>query len=185
MAAISEFRRGMAIMFNDDIYVISEFQHATQSRGRAMIKTKLKNVKTGRVIENTFRTTDKVDEIRLDEKSMQYLYSDSESLFFMNTETFDQIPISAEMVGDQKRFLKEGAIVKVLFHGNEPITSELPTTVDLEVTEAEPSVKGDTAGNLTKWVTLETDTKIEVPPFVNEGDVIRVDTRTGDYVSRV
>ena len=185
MASTSDFKNGLVINFNGDLYSIAEFQHVKPGKGPAFVRTKLKNVKTGRVIENTFRTTDKVDEIRLDEKSMQYLYSDSESLFFMNTETFDQIPISAEMVGDQKRFLKEGAIVKVLFHGNEPITSELPTTVDLEVTEAEPSVKGDTAGNLTKWVTLETDTKIEVPPFVNEGDVIRVDTRTGDYVSRV
>ena len=103
----------------------------------------------------------------------------------MNMETYDQIPINAELVGDQKKFLKEGMTAKILFHGDTPITSELPTTVDLKVIEAEPSVKGDTAGNLTKWVTLETNAKIEAPPFIEEGNVIRIDTRTGAYVSRV
>ena len=185
MASISDFRRGKAILYNNDIYLITEFQHVTQSRGRAMFKTKLKNVKTGRVVENTFRMTEKVEEVRLDEKEMQYLYSDTDNLFFMNIETYDQIPISAKLVGEQKKFLKEGMTAKILFHGEIPITSELPTTVDLQVTEAEPSVKGDTAGNVTKWVTLETRTKIEVPPFINQGDVIRIDTRTGAYVSRV
>ncbi len=185
MASISDFRRGMAISYNNDIYLITEFQHVTQSRGRAMIRTKLKNVKTGRVIENTFRMTDKIEEVRLDEREMQYLYSDNENFYFMNMETFDQIPLSAELVGDQQRFLKEGMMVKVLFHGNTPITSELPTTVDLKVIEAEPAIKGDTAGNLTKWVTLETNSRLEVPPFIEEGDTIRIDTRTGTYVSRV
>ncbi len=185
MASISDFRRGKAIIFNNDIYLITGFQHVTQSRGRAMFKTKLKNVKTGRVIENTFRMTEKIEEVRLDEKEMQYLYSDNENLYFMNMETYDQIPINAELVGDQKKFLKEGMTAKILFHGDTPITSELPTTVDLKVIEAEPSVKGDTAGNLTKWVTLETNAKIEAPPFIEEGNVIRIDTRTGAYVSRV
>lgn len=185
MAGISDFRRGRAILFNEEIYLIIDFQHVKQSRGRAMVKTKLKNVKTGRVIENTFRMTDKIEEVRLDEKEMQYLYSDSDNFYFMNTETFDQIPLPADMVGDQQRFLKEGMTVKVLFHGNEAISSDLPTTVDLLVTEAEPAVKGDTAGNLTKWVTLETNARIEVPPFVVQGDTIRIDTRNGAYVSRV
>jgi len=185
MASISNFRRGMAIVYNNDIYLITEFQHVTQSRGRAMIKTKLKNVKTGRVVENTFRMTDKIEEVRLDEKEMQYLYSDSDNLYFMNMETYDQVPVDANLVGDKKKFLKEGMTAKILFHGTTPITSELPTTVDLEVIEAEPAVKGDTAGNLTKWVTLETGAKIEVPPFVEQGNVLRIDTRNGAYVSRV
>ncbi|NOZ60830.1 MAG: elongation factor P [Calditrichaeota bacterium] len=184
MASISEFRRGMAIMFNNDIYLITEFQHVTQSRGRAMVRTKLKNVKTGRVIDNTFRETDKVEAVRLDEKEMQYLYSDSENFHFMDTETFEQIPLPAEMIEDQKKFLTEGMLVKVLFHGDTPITSELPTTVELKVVEAEPAVKGDTAGNVTKWITLETNARLEVPPFINEGDTIRIDTRSGEYVSR-
>ncbi|HDQ00784.1 MAG TPA: elongation factor P [bacterium] len=185
MASISEFRRGKAIMYNNDIYLIIEFQHVKQSRGKAMIRTKLKNVKTGRVIDNTFRTTDRVEEVRLEEKEMQYLYSDNENLYFMNMETFDQIPLPQALVGDQQRFLKEEMIVKVLFHGETPITSELPTTVDLQVVEAEPAIKGDTAGNLTKWVTLETNTRLEVPPFIEQGDTIRIDTRDGTYVSRV
>jgi elongation factor P len=184
MASISDFRRGMAIMFNNDIYLITEFQHVTQSRGRAMVRTKLKNVKTGRVIDNTFRETDKVEAVRLEAREMQYLYSDAENFYFMNTETFEQVPLPAEMVEDQKKFLKEGMTVKIYFHGETPIVSELPTTVDLKVIEAEPAVRGDTAGNVTKWVTLETNARLEVPPFINEGDTIRIDTRTGEYVSR-
>ncbi len=185
MASISDFRRGMAIMFNNDIYLITEFQHVTQSRGRAMVRTKLKNVKTGRVIDNTFRETDKVEAVRLEAREMQYLYSDADNFYFMNTETFEQVPLPAEMVEDQKKFLKEGMTVKVYFNGDTPIISELPTTVDLKVIEAEPAVRGDTAGNVTKWVTLETNARLEVPPFINEGDTIRIDTRTGEYVSRV
>lgn len=184
MASISDFRRGMAIMFNNDIYLITEFQHVTQSRGRAMVRTKLKNVKTGRVIDNTFRETDKVEAVRLEAREMQYLYSDAENFYFMNTETFEQVPLPADMVADQKKFLKEGMTVKIYFHGETPIVSELPTTVDLKVIEAEPAVRGDTAGNVTKWVTLETNARLEVPPFINEGDTIRIDTRTGEYVSR-
>lgn len=185
MAAISDFKRGMAIMYNNDIYLITEFLHVTQSRGRAMIKTKLKNVKTGRVIDNTFRTTDKIEQVRLEEKEMQFLYADDENFYFMNMETYDQVPIAEDMVGDQQRFLKEGMMAKLLFHGNTPITLELPTTVDLKVIQADPAVRGDTAGNLTKQVTLETDAKVEVPPFIEEGEMIRIDTRTGAYVSRV
>lgn len=185
MASISNFRRGMTVNYNDDIYVITEFQHVTQSRGRAMIKTKLKNVKTGRVIENTFRTTDKVEEVRLDDKEMQYLYADGENFHFMNMENYDQVQIPSDIVGDYHKFLKEGMMVKLLFHENTPINIEMPTTVDLVVTEAEPAVKGDTAGNLTKWVTLETQARIEVPPFIKQGETIRIDTRTGEYVSRV
>lgn len=185
MASISDFRRGMVINYNNDLYLIAEFQHVKVSRGKAMIKTKLKNVKTGKVVENTFRMTEKVEEVRLDGKEMQYLYADENNLYFMNMETYDQIPIDSELVGDQKKFLKEGMTAKILFHGTIPISAELPTTVDLEVIEAEPAVKGDTAGNLTKWVTLETNTKIEAPPFIEQGNVIRIDTRNGSYVSRV
>ena len=185
MATISNFRRGMAILYNENIYLITEFQHVKMSRGKAMVRTKLKNIKTGRIIDNTFRMTDKVEEVRLDEIEMQYLYSDSENYYFMNMETFDQIPVAANLIGEQKKFLKEEMMVKILFHGKNPITSELPTTVDLKVIEAEPAVRGDTAGNLTKTVKLETNTEIEVPPFIEQGNTIRVDTRTGEYVSRI
>lgn len=185
MASNSDFKRGMAIMFNNDIFVITEFQHVTQSRGRAMIRTKLKNLKTGRVIDNTFRATDKIESVTLDQKEMQYLYADNHNFHFMNNETYDQVAIAEDLVGSQKRFLKEGMMVKLLFHGNTPIALELPTTVDLKVIQADPAVRGDTAGNLMKQVTLETNAKVEVPPFVEEGEIIRVDTRNGAYVSRV
>ncbi len=184
MPSISEFRRGMAIMFKDDIYLITEFQHVKPGKGQAFIKTKLKNVKTGRVIDNTFKLSDKLEAVRLDGKSMQYLYKDGEAFVFMDMETYDQINIVSDLIGDQDAFLKDGTMVKILFHQNEPITAELPTTVELAVTEAEPSVRGDTAGNLTKWVSLETGAKIQVPPFIKQGEVIKIDTRTGEYVSR-
>ena len=184
MPAISDFRRGMAIMFKNDIYLINEFQHVKPGKGQAFIKTKLKNLKTGRVIDNTFKLSEKLEAVRLDGKKMQYLYSDSESFIFMDMDTYDQVSINNELVGDQDKFLKDGMIAKILFHQNNPITVELPTTVDLEVVEAEPAVKGDTAGNLTKFVTLETGAKIQVPPFIEQGEIIRVDTRNGEYVSR-
>lgn len=185
MPSLSEFRRGMAIMFNDEIYLITEYQHVKPGKGGAFIRTKLKNFKTGRVIDNTFRPTDKMEAVRLEAKEMQYVYNDGISYYFMDMETYDQIPIPEELVGDSARFIKEGMTAKLLFHGETPMSVELPTTVDLEVTESEPAVRGDTAGNLTKEVTVETGAKLQVPPFIKQGDVIRVDTRDGSYVSRV
>jgi elongation factor P len=184
MPSISEFRRGMAIIFKNDIYLINEFQHVKPGKGQAFIKTKLKNLKTGRVIDNTFKLSEKLEAVRLESKQMQYLYSDNDGFIFMDMETYDQLAINKELVGNLDRFLKEGMMAKVLFHKNNPITLELPTTVDLKVTEAEPAVKGDTAGNLTKFVTLETGAKIQVPPFIGQGENIRIDTRNGAYVSR-
>jgi elongation factor P len=185
MPSISEFRRGMAIMFNDEIYLIAEYQHVKPGKGGAFIRTKLKNFKTGRVIDNTFRPTDKMESVRLEANEMQYVYNDGLSYYFMDMETYDQIPIPDELVGESAKFLKEGMIAKLLFHGEVPMSVELPTTVDLKVTESEPAVRGDTAGNLTKEVTVETGAKLQVPPFVKQGDIIRVDTRDGSYVSRV
>jgi len=185
MPSLSEFRRGMSIMFNDEIYLITEYQHVKPGKGGAFIRTKLKNFKTGRVIDNTFRPTDKMEAVRLEAKEMQYVYNEGINYYFMDMETYDQIPIAEELVGDSARFIKEGMTAKLLFHGETPMSVELPTTVDLEVTESEPAVRGDTAGNLTKEVTVETGAKLQVPPFIKQGDVIRVDTRDGSYVSRV
>lgn len=185
MPSVSEFRRGMAIMYSNDIYLITEFQHAKVSKQQAMIKTKLKNLRTGRVIENTFRQTDKLDKVRLEAREMQYVYQDNDYFYFMDMETYDQIPISSDLIGDMHRFMKEGMMAKLLFHNEQPVTIELPTTVELEVIEAEPAVRGDTAGNLTKSVKVETGALLQVPPFVKEGDVIKIDTRTGAYNSRV
>jgi len=184
MPSISEFRRGMAIMFKDDIYVITEFQHVKPGKGQAFIKTKLKNVKSGRVIDNTFKLSEKLEAVRLDGKQMQFLYEDPNGYVFMDLVTYDQITIQNDMVGDDAKFLKEGLEVKILFHGQTPMTLELPTSVDYVVTEAEPAVKGDTAGNLTKMVTIETGAQIQVPPFIESGETIKIDTRNGAYLSR-
>ncbi|MDZ7271278.1 MAG: elongation factor P [candidate division KSB1 bacterium] len=185
MSSISDFRRGMAIKFAGDIYIITEYQHVTPGNLRAFVRTRLKNVKTGRVIENTFRFTDKLEEVRLDRKEMQFLYRDGDHLVFMDPETYDQVTIDADFLGDQLGFLKEGNSATIFYHENQPISAELPITVDLEVTQADPVARGDTAGNLTNTVTLETGARIQVPPFVKAGDVIRIDTRTGKYLSRV
>ncbi|MBN1155956.1 elongation factor P [candidate division KSB1 bacterium] len=184
MPAISEFRRGMAILFKDDIYVITEYQHVKPGKGQAFIKTKLKNVKSGRVIDNTFKLSEKLEAVRLDGKQMQYLYEDPHGFVFMDMTTYDQVTLSSDLIGDDNKFLKEGLEVKVLFHGQVPITMELPTSVDYTVIEAEPAVKGDTAGNLTKMVTIETGAQIQVPPFINAGETIKIDTRNGSYLSR-
>ena len=185
MTAISEFRTGKAIRFNNDIWIITEFQHVTPGNWRAMVRTKLKNAKTGRVIDNTFRMTDDIEEVRLDEKQMQYLYEAEGNLHFMDTETYDQTFIPSDLLGDQLKFLKEGDMCKILFHEGFAITAELPNFIQFKVIEAEPGVKGDSATNIQKFCTIETGTKIQVPLFIKEGDVIKIDTRTGKYLERV
>jgi elongation factor P len=185
MTAISEFRTGKAIRFNNDIWIITEFQHVTPGNWRAMVRTKLKNARTGRVIDNTFRMTDDIEEVRLDEKQMQYLYEADGNLHFMDTETYDQTFISSDLLGAQLKFLKEGDMVKILFHEGTAITAELPNFIEFKVIQADPGVKGDSATNIQKFCTIETGTKIQVPLFIKEGDVIKIDTRTGKYLERV
>ncbi len=185
MASISEFRNGMAIRFNNDIWIITEFQHVTPGNWRAMVRTKLKNAKTGRVIDNTFRMTDEIEEVRLDEKEMQYLYEADGNLYFMDMETYDQTFIPAELLGEQKKFLKEGGMCNIRFLEGQPLTAELPFFIDFLVTEAEPGVRGDSAANIMKWATIETGAKVQVPLFIKEGDIIKLDTRTGKYLERV
>jgi elongation factor P len=185
MAAVSEFRNGMAILHNGDIWVVSEFQHFNPGNWRAMIRTKLKNAKTGRVVDHTFRMTDKIEEVRLDEKDMQFLYEADGNLYFMDTETYEQTFISADLLGDQKRFLKEGNFCHVMFYEGKAMSAELPFFIEFKIIEAEPAVKGDTATGVTKGAVIETGTKVQVPLFVKEGDVIKIDTRTGKYLERV
>jgi elongation factor P len=184
MASISEFRTGMAIRFNNDVWIITEFQHVTPGNWRAMVRTKLKNARTGRVIDNTFRMTDNIEEVRLDMKQMQFLYEADGSLYFMDTETYDQTFIPAEMLGDQKKFMKEGGTCTINFMEGAPLTAELPNFIDFLVTEAEPGVRGDSASNVMKYCTIETGAKIQVPLFIKEGDKIKIDTRTGKYLER-
>jgi elongation factor P len=185
MASISEFRNGMAIRFNNDIWIITEFQHVTPGNWRAMVRTRMKNAKTGRVIENTFRMTDNIEQVRLDEKDMQYLYETDGNLYFMDTETFDQTFIAAEMLGDQRKFLKEGGFCAIRFLEGAPLTAELPFIIDFLISEAEPGVRGDSASNIMKYAIIETGARVQVPLFIKEGDTIKIDTRTGKYLERV
>ncbi|HNR31125.1 MAG TPA: elongation factor P [Candidatus Hydrogenedentes bacterium] len=185
MAAISDFRTGMAIRHNNDIWIITEFQHVTPGNWRAMVRTKLKNLKTGRVIDVTFRMTDKIEEIRLESKPMQFLYEADGSLHFMDNETYDQLSIPDEMLGDQKQFLKEGNTCTISFLEGRPISAEIPLFVELVVAEAEPAVRGDSATNIMKFAVLETGAQVQVPLFVKEGDTLKIDTRTGKYIERM
>jgi elongation factor P len=185
MADTSDFRNGLIIRFKNDLYSIVEFQHVKPGKGGAFVRTKVKNMRTGQVLDNTFRAGEKVDVVRVERKKYQYLYPDGEFLMCMDTETYDQIPVSAEVFGDQRRFLKESDEVELLMSGSEIVNAEIAPHVNLEVTETEPGLRGDTATNVTKPATLETGATVSVPLFVDKGDVIRVDTRTGDYIERV
>jgi len=185
MASVSEFRNGMAIRHENQIWVVVEFQHVTPGNWRAMLRTRLKNIKTGRVIDVTFRMSDKIEEVRLEEKKMQFLYAADDLLHFMDTDTFDQIYIPEEMLGEQKRFLKEEKSCSIFFLEGQPISAELPTFVELKVAEAEPGVRGDSATNIMKYAVLETGARIQVPLFIKEGDTLKIDTRTGKYVERL
>jgi len=185
MAAASDFHNGMAILHNGDIWIITEFQHFNPGNWRAMVRTKLKNAKTGRVIDHTFRMTDKIEEVRLEEKDMQYLYESDGNLYFMDAETYDQTFISAKMLGDNVRFLKEGNLCHVMFYEGKAISADLPFFIEFKVIEAEPAVKGDTATGVTKNAKIETGTTIQVPLFVKEGDIIKIDSRSGKYLERV
>lgn len=185
MASVSDFRNGMAIKHNGEIWIVTEFQHVKPGKGAAFIRTKLKHLKSGKVIDHTFRLSDIIDEVRLEEREMQFLYASADELHFMDNETFDQISLHREMMSDQDKFLKEGNLVKVLFLEDQVITASLPMFIELKVTHAPPGVKGDTVSNLQKPVTLETGAEIQVPLFIKEGDVIKIDTRDGRYIERV
>jgi len=185
MAAASDFHNGMAILHNGDIWIISEFQHFNPGNWRAMVRTKLKHAKTGRVVDHTFRMSDKIEEVRLEEKDMQYLYEADGNLYFMDAETYDQTFISSEILGDNVRFLKEGNLCHVMFYEGKAISADLPFFIEFKVIEAEPAVKGDTATGVTKNAKIETGTNIQVPLFVKQGDKIKIDTRSGKYLERV
>ncbi len=181
----TDFRHGMVIRFNNDLWTIIEFHHVSPGNWRAFVRTRLKNLKNGRVIEQRFRAGEDVDEVRVEHQNWQFLYIDGDDYVFMNTETFDQQPIDKEMLGDAIKFLKEQDIVEMLVDGDNIIAVQLPNFLDIAVESVEAGMRGDTANNVTKLATLETGTAIHVPLFVNAGDHIRIDTRTGQYVERV
>ena len=178
----ADFRNGMVIRYNGELYTVVEFHHVSPGNWRAFVRVRLKNVKTGRILEQRFRAGEEIEEVRVEHQNWQFLYVDGEDYIFMNTETFDQQPVPKDMLGDAVQFLKEQDIVELLV---DIVSVELPNFLELKVESAEPGVRGDTANNVTKPATLETGTVINVPLFVNPGDKIRVDTRTGQYVERV
>ena len=185
MADTSDFRNGMVIELNNQLVSIVEFQHVKPGKGGAFVRTKLKNVETGRVLDKTFRSGEKVTEVRLESRAFQYLYFDGEVYHLMNTETFEQITLPRERLTDVLPYMKENDMVTVLLREETPLTVEVANHVELTVTKSDPGLKGDTAQGGTKPATLETGLEIQVPLFVEEGDILRVDTRTGKYMTRV
>ncbi len=185
MVTAGDFRNGVTFEMDGAVVQIVEFQHVKPGKGAAFVRTKLRNVITGAVIEQTFNPTAKFPVAYIKREEMEYSYSDGDLYYFMNTETYDQIPISANILGDNFKFVKENMVCKVLSYKDNVFGVEPPIFVELEVTATEPGVRGDTATNVTKPATLETGAEIRVPIFINEGDMIRIDTRTGEYMERV
>ena len=184
MISAGDFRNGLCFEMDNQVYQVVEFQHVKPGKGAAFVRTKYKNVKTGSVVERSFNPNEKFEQAQLDRRDMQYIYNDGELYYFMDQESYEQIPIHAEQIGDPIKFLKEEAICKVLSYKGEIFSVELPITVELEITECEPGVKGDTANNASKYATLETGAVVKVPLFVNQNERIKVDTRTGEYLER-
>ncbi len=185
MIDVNELRKGVTFTMDGQLYKVIEYQHHKPGRGKATIRTTLRNLRTGATIQHNFISGDRVEDIRVERRGVQYLYTDGDLYHFMDTETYDQTALSASALGDQVHYLKEGLKLVLATYEEEPLDVELPTTVALEVVEAEMAVAGDTATGAMKKVRLETGLGVQVPLFVEQGDVIRVDTRTGEYVTRV
>lgn len=186
LISTSDFKKGLKVEFKGEPCEIVDFQHVKMGRGGAIVRTKMKNLKTGAVLEETFRSGEKLERPGLEEKNMQYLYSQADQYYFMDLETYDQTPLSISQLGDVKNFLKENMTVKILYHKEMPISVELPTFVELVVTKTDPAgFRGDTTSGSGKPATLETGAVVKVPFHINEGDTIKIDTRTAEYIERV
>ncbi|MCR4651857.1 MAG: elongation factor P [Lachnospiraceae bacterium] len=185
MISAGDFRNGVTIEFEGNIYQIIEFQHVKPGKGAAFVRTKLKNIKSGGVVEKTFRPTEKCPQARIDRKDMQYLYNDGDLFYFMDTENYDQVALTSDQIGDALKFVKENEMCKVCSHNGNVFSVEPPLFVELVITETEPGFKGDTATGATKPATVETGAMVSVPLFVDQGETIKIDTRTGEYLSRV
>jgi elongation factor P len=181
----NNFKNGMCISYDDKLWVIVEFQHVKPGKGGAFVRTKLKEVKSGRVVEITFRAGEKLDDVRMETKNLQYLYTDGSSYHFMDTGTYEQFELAADFVGEAAKWLKENDVATVLIAGGEMLGVEPPMFVELEIIETDPGFKGDTVQGGTKPATLETGAVVAVPLFLNSGERIKVDTRDGRYVTRV
>lgn len=185
MATTSDIRNGLCIEHNNGLYIVVEFQHVKPGKGNAFVRTKLKNIETGKNIDHTFPAGHKIEPVRIERRNYQFLYPEGGGFHFMNTETFEQIFLEEKMV-EKKEFLQEGMVVDILFHAEEelPLDVELPAHIEAEVTYTEPGIKGDTATNTLKPATIDTGAEVRVPLFIDNGEKIKVDTRTGEYVER-
>ncbi len=185
MYSTAEFKKGLKVEIDGTPYTIVDFQHVKPGKGGAFVRTKLKSLLTGRVVDQTFRSGEKVKKPDLMEREMQYLYADGDGFYMMDNENYEQIRLTADQVGEARLYLKDNMNVEVLFFNQQPVGVEVPLFVELEVAQTEPGVKGDTAAGGTKPATLESGVTIQVPLFINEGDRVKVDTRTGGYIERV
>ena len=184
MIYASDFRKGITFEMNGEPHVVLDFQHVKPGKGAAFVRTKYRNILTGATREEAFNPNDKFPKAHIDTKQMQYLYNDGELYYFMDQETYDQVPLTAELVAEAVKYIRENDIATVKFYKDNAFDVEAPNFVDLEVIETEPGVKGDTATNVTKAATVETGAVIQVPIFINEGERIQIDTRTGEYLGR-
>ncbi len=185
MIDVQQLRKGTTFTVDGEIYKVIEYQHYKPGRGNAVIRTKIRNLRTGATLDRNFTSGNKVEDIQIDRIEVQYLYTDGQFYYFMNTSSFEQIPLSAAILAEGAQYLIENMTLNITMYEGEPLDIDLPTTVDLKVVDAPMAIAGDTATGATKVVTLETGLKLTVPLFVNEGNVLRVDTRTGEYLTRV
>ena len=185
MISAGDFRNGITVEIEGNVYQIIEFQHVKPGKGAAFVRTKLKNIKNGGVVEKTFRPTEKFPQARIDRVDMQYVYSDGDLYNFMDVNTYEQIALNSDTIGDSLKFVKENEMVKICSHNGSVFAIEPPLFVELEITDTEPGFKGDTATGATKPAVVETGATVYVPLFVEQGDKIKIDTRTGEYLSRV
>ncbi len=184
VVSASDFRNGLTIEYENDVYTVIEFQHVKPGKGAAFVRTTLKSVTGGGVIERTFRPTEKVDRAIIERKDMEYLYQDGDLFYFMDPESYEQTALNADQLGDALKFVKENEQVRILSHNGEVFGVEPPLFVELVISHTEPGAKGNTATNVLKPATVETGAVVQVPLFINEGDKIKIDTRTGEYLSR-
>ncbi len=185
MYTTSDFRKGLKIEIGGEPYTIVDFQHVKPGKGGAFVRTRLKSLTSGNVLDMTFRSGDKVDKPDLEEREMQFLYESNGEFHFMDTNNYEQLFLTGDQLGESKDFLKENLVIKAVFHNKRPIGIETPMFVELKVAQTEPGMRGDTATGATKPATLESGAVIQVPLFVNEGDILRIDTRTREYITRV
>ncbi len=185
MIDVNDLRKGVTFELDNQLFRVLDYHHNKAGRGNASVRIKARNIRTGATIEKTFNSGERIQDVRLDYHNVQFLYSDGEFFHFMDMQTFEQPTIQKDIIGEAAAFLKEGVEVKLTLYDNEPLDVELPTNVDLRVTKAETAVRGDTATGVTKKVKVETGAEVSTPNFVQEGDLIRVNTETGEYVTRV